>query len=195
MHADHVGGIEELAYFQYYKTENPISLYAPDWLLADIWTHLRPAMEPSARGDGGLAEFSWFFKPVPLSNPHNFGDFTLHYHYTRHIPRTLMYMFDFGKFKLGYSPDAAFDRKCLDWLDQCDLILHDVWFGETKVLGGDIRNLHTPIADLLTMPESFQKKTLLCHYCDAAYGDDPEKPNENIGSYRLLQQGKTYKLI
>ncbi len=61
MHADHVGGLEELAYFQYYKTENPVKLYGPDWLLQDIWSHLRPALEPSVREGGGLANFDWFF--------------------------------------------------------------------------------------------------------------------------------------
>jgi ribonuclease BN (tRNA processing enzyme) len=194
MHADHVGGIEELSYFQYYKTENPISLYAPDWLLSDIWTHLRPAMETSAREDGGLANFDWYFNPVPIGNPHDFGSFELSYAYTRHVPRTLMYMFDFGGFKLGYSPDAAFDQANLDWLDQADMILHDCWFGEVKVLGGDIRNIHTPIEDLLTMPESFQQKTFLVHYADTAYDDDPSKPNHDIGAYRLLEQGKQYRL-
>jgi ribonuclease BN (tRNA processing enzyme) len=105
-----------------------------------------------------------------------------------------MYMFDFGGFKLGYSPDAAFDQANLDWLDQADMILHDCWFGEVKVLGGDIRNIHTPIEDLLTMPESFQQKTFLVHYADTAYDDDPSKPNHDIGAYRLLEQGKQYRL-
>ena len=61
MHADHVGGLEELAYFQMYKTDNPIKLYAPGWMLAEIWSHLRPALEPSVRDGGGLANFDWFF--------------------------------------------------------------------------------------------------------------------------------------
>lgn len=194
MHADHVAGLEELSYFQYYKTDNPIKLYAPDWLLQDVWTHLRPAMEPSARGDGGLANFDWYFDPVAISNPHDFGSFEVSYAYTRHVPRTLMYKFDFGGVKLGYSPDAGFDRAAIEWLEECDVILHDAWFGEVKVLGGDIRNIHTPIADLLSLPEDFQRKTLLCHYADTAYDEDPAQPAEDIGHYRLLQQGRLYEL-
>jgi ribonuclease BN (tRNA processing enzyme) len=204
MHADHVAGIEELSYFQMYKTQNPIKLYAPAWLLQDIWSHLRPAMEPSVRGDGGLASFDWLFEPIPIDRHpvagqeepwQDFGEFSVSYAFTRHLPKTLMYKFDFGNFKLGYSPDAAFDRDNLAWLDECDAILHDTWFGEVMVLGGDIRNLHTPIADLLTMPEEFQRKTLLCHYADSAYDDDPERPTEDIGAYRLLQQGRRYALV
>ena len=69
-----------------------------------------------------------------------------------------MYKFDFGNFKFGYSTDAAFDTGKLAWLDDCDLIMHDTWFGEVKGYGGDIRNLHSPIADLLTMPRSSNER-------------------------------------
>ncbi|MGE3287221.1 MAG: MBL fold metallo-hydrolase [Pseudonocardia sp.] len=205
MHADHVGGLEELGYFQMYKTDNPIKLYAPGWLLQDIWTHLRPALEPSVREEGGLANFDWFFEPIPLDRPEvsglqggshvDFGTFSVDFTFTKHLPKTLMYKFDFGNFRFGYSPDAAFDRDCLDWLSDCDLVMHDCWFGEVKVLGGDIRNLHSPIEDLLTMPVDFQRKTLLCHYADGAYDDDPAAPNENIGDYHLMRQNRKYHLV
>jgi ribonuclease BN (tRNA processing enzyme) len=205
MHADHVGGLEELAYFQMYKTDNPIKLYAPAWLLTDIWTHLRPALEPSVRDEGGLANFDWFYDPIPLDKPEvsgleggtesDLGDFKVSWELTKHVPKTLMYKFDFGNFKFGYSPDAGFDRGKLAWLDDCDLIMHDTWFGEVKVLGGDIRNIHTPIADLLTMPAAFQRKTLLCHYSDGAYDQIPDEPTEDIGEYRLMHQGRRYSLV
>ena len=205
MHADHVGGLEELAYFQMYKTDNPIKLYAPGWMLAEIWSHLRPALEPSVRDGGGLANFDWFFEPIALDTPEvsghqgepsrDFGEFSVTYEFTKHVPKTLMYKFDFGNFKFGYSTDAAFDTGKLAWLDDCDLIMHDTWFGEVKGYGGDIRNLHSPIADLLTMPAEFQRKTLLCHYADCAYADDPAEPSEEIGEYRLMQQGRRYQLV
>lgn len=205
MHADHVGGIEEISYFQMYKTDNPIKLYAPGWMLQEIWSHLRPAMEPSVRPEGGLASFDWLFDPIALDTPEisglqgeshrDLGEFSVSWEYTKHVPKTLMYKFDFGNFKFGYSPDAAFDRDKLAWMDDCDLIIHDTWFGEVEVLGGDIRNLHCPIGDLLTMPADFQRKTLLCHYADAAYDADPAQPAQEIGEYRLMQQGRRYQLV
>lgn len=195
LHSDHVGGVEELAYLQMYKTVHPIKLYGPDWLLQDIWSHLRPALEPSPREGSDIANFDWYFDPIAIGETHDFGEFKVSYKYTRHKPRTLAYKFDFGNFKLGYAPDTGFDPELIAWLSDSDLIIHEVWFGPTEVLGGDIRNLHTPIADLLTLPEEFQRKTLLCHYADSAYTDHPENPSENIGSYRLLQQGKLYKLV
>ena len=206
LHADHVGGVEELAYHQMYRTDDPIKLYGPGWMLQDIWSHLRPALEPSVRPEGGLASFDWFFEPIAIDQPpesglqgaafHDFGEFSVTYAFTKHVPKTLMYKFDFGNFRLGYSPDAAFDRANIEWLADCDLILHDTWFGEVKVLGGDIRNLHCPVADLLTLPEALQRKTLLCHYADSAYDVDPTKPAEEIGEhFRLIQQNRRYHLV
>ena len=195
MHADHVNGLEELAYLQYYKTENPIKLYAPTWLLSNIWSSLRPSLEESARGDGGLANFDWFFDAKPIESGVDLGGFTVEFTETRHHPRCLMYKFDFGSFKLAYAPDAGVDKEKWAWFDDCDLVLHDAWFGPTDALGADIRNLHSPIEDLLSMPEEFQEKVLMCHYADDAYDTDPEKPNQDIGHYRLLKQFHSYKLV
>lgn len=125
-------------------------------------------MEPSARGDGGLANFDRYFNAVTLSNPHDFGTFSVTSGYTRHVPRTLMFKFDFGGFKLGYSPDAAFDRDALAWLDECEMIIHDVWFDETNVLVGNISNIHTPIADFAEHAGGFGEESLsvpLCGHC------------------------------
>ena len=194
MHADHVNGLEELAYLQYYKTENPIKLYAPQWLLSDLWSSLRPSLEESARGDGGLANFDWFFDAQPLESGMDLGGFTVEFTETRHHPRCLQYKFDFGGVKFGYAPDAGVDKEKWAWFDDCDLVMHDAWFGPTDALGADIRNLHSPIVDLLSMPEEFQEKTLMVHYADGAYGDDPDQPSEDIGRYRLARQFHTYDL-
>ena len=99
MHADHVGGLEELAYFQMYKTDNPIKLYAPGWLLAEIWSHLRPALEPSVRAGGGLANFDWFFEPIALDTPEVSG--------LQGEPSR-----DFGEFSDETSPKTALLVEC-----------------------------------------------------------------------------------
>ncbi|WP_412049720.1 MBL fold metallo-hydrolase [Hoeflea sp. Naph1] len=195
MHADHVGGLEELAYMQYFKTENPSRIYAPTWLLQDIWTHLRTAIEESPRAGNGIASFDWYFEPVPMGKVHDFGGFTVEHRMTNHLPRTIAYMFDFGNFKLGYSSDTGFDPSLIEWLDQADVVLHECRFGPTDVLGGDLKLFHCSIEDLLTLPESFQRKTHLYHYADDTFDDDPLKPNYDIGKYRLLVQNKTLKLL
>ena len=195
VHADHIGGVEELAYWQYYKTENRVKMYAPDWMLRDVWSHLRPALEPSVRPGGGMMNFDDYFEPVAISNPHDFGGFTLEYRYGLHFPKTLMYKFDFGGVKLGYLTDTGLDKDNIDWVSDCDVIMHDAWFGPVEIAGGDIRNMHAPIADLLKLPEEIQRKTLLIHYADGAYENDPDKPSFDIGKFRLARQGKKYTII
>lgn len=44
------------------------------------------------------------------------------------------------------------------------------------------------------MPEDLEKKAFLCHYADTAYDTGPAQPTEDVGRYRLLQQGKLYQL-
>ncbi|MCB8882787.1 hypothetical protein ACELLULO517_21255 [Acidisoma cellulosilytica] len=195
MHADHVGGIEELSYQQYFRTDNPMKMYAPQWLLQDIWSHLRPAMEESCRGDGGLASLDWYFDPIPMQNPHDMGGFKVEHRFTKHYPRTLAYLFDFGNFKLGYSSDAGFDPEHIAWLDQADVVLHDCCFGPMVERGGDVHIFHASREQLLTLPKQFQEKTFLYHYADKAYDQDPAQPNYDIGAYRLLVQNKIYKLL
>ncbi|WP_417425501.1 hypothetical protein [Hoeflea sp.] len=74
-------------------------------------------------------------------------------------------------------------------------VRHECRFGPTDVLGGDLKLFHCSIEDLLTLPESFQRKTHLYHYADDTFDDDPLKPNYDIGKYRLLVQNKTLKLL
>lgn len=191
LHADHHGGLEEVAYHQLFATKDPVKLYAPDWMLEQIWSMvLQPGVGPSYRGDGGAAALDWYFDPVPLQQPHDFGGFTVSSMRTRHIPRTLAYRFDFGNFTFGYSADAGFDQGLIDWLDECDVVVHEVWLGPTDELGGDIGILHTPLSDLLQLPEDFQRKTFLCHY-----RDDWRDFQDQLGGYRFLQQNKLYELV
>jgi ribonuclease BN (tRNA processing enzyme) len=95
---------------------------------------------------------------------------------------------DFGNYKIGYSADTAFDRGLIAWLDQCDLVLHDVtwppWWDDEEML-----KLHPPLSMLLELPEEFQRKTLLCHY------DDTNYRTQEIGGYRFLGQNRLYTLV
>lgn len=157
------------------------------------------------------ASLDWYFDPVETQGERgatDFGDFQLTSMLTRHIPRTLAFKFDFGNFKLGFSADSGYYPALIRWLDECDLVIHECLFGpvapageaffdskETVFAQGDLRSYHTPIDDLLKHPESFQRKTLLHHYRDETYGEEPSDLRHDIGRYRLFEQGKRYTLI
>jgi ribonuclease BN (tRNA processing enzyme) len=221
IHADTVAGLEELSWYQAFGPVGRRKLYAPQWLLEDVWRILKPAMGPSTRFDpminpwlGGIdglvdltspeppywpypagpARFDWYFDPVEIyddGQPKDLGGFTIACMLTRHIPRTVALKFDFGNFKFGFSSDTGFYPRLIEWLEECDLIVHDVLFGEPE----PERNLHCPIVNLLTLPSSFQQRTLLVGYSDDAYEDDPDNPRYDVDEYRLLKQGKLYKLL
>jgi hypothetical protein len=137
---------------------------------------------------GGSATLDRFFRPRPLSNPHEFADFRLLYRMTTHFPHTFAYLLDFGNYKVAYSADTPYDEELISWLDQADLVLHDVtwppWWDIEEML-----KLHPPLAKLLELPLAFQQKTLLCHYDETTYRE------QEIGGYRILEQNRLYQLI
>ena len=74
------------------------------------------------------------------------------------------------------------------WLEPCDLILHDVtwppWWDDIEM-----QKLHPSLAKLLELPHAFQQKTLLCHYDDTTFHEQP------IAAYRFLNQNQLYQLV
>lgn len=221
VHADNIAGLEELSWYQAFGPAKRVKLYGPAWLLEDVWSLMKPAMNASTRFNpmlnpwlGGItgeadldspnppywpypagpAQFDWYFDYTMTRGDEtveDFEGFTVECMSTRHLPRALAFKFDFGNFKLGYSADTGYFPKLIEWLDSCDLVLHEVTFSKAE----EERNLHTSIEDLLNLPGSFQEKTLLFHYPDNAYEETPDKPSYDIGEFRLLAQNRLYELL
>ena len=194
IHTDHDDGCRELA-------ENPpawlgrgerIRLYGPPFVLDALWSEgPPPAYSTNASMiRGGAAALDRVFEPVPLDGedrPHDLGGFTVTWRKGRHSPQAVGYKFDFGGVVLAYSADTGTLPAFQQWLDAgSDVVVHEVHLGEVHDY---IPDLHTPLADLLALPESFQRKTLLCHYAD----DFERYPD--IGAYRYLRQNKVYRLF
>lgn len=188
-HFDHVDGCKELAENPplWLKTGKRIKLYAPSFILDELWTENDPPKYATSAANikGGAAALSRVFEPIPLDNPHDFGSFKLSWMKGRHDPQAVGYKFDFVGFTFAYSADTGTLAPFQEWLSQADLIVHEVHLGEIQHY---IPDLHTPLADLLALPESFQRKALLCHYAD-----DFEK-YPDIGRFRYLKQNKIYRL-
>jgi ribonuclease BN (tRNA processing enzyme) len=188
LHTDHAGGLAELAAAGRVTAEQPLNLYAPQSLLDDLWTERHEqGIVSAADFAGGAAELARCFGRVPLRNPHDCGRFQLHYRPTQHIPNTFAYVFDFGDYKLGYSADAAYEPALIAWLDQCDTVVHEVLVPPWSEVA-EARQYHTPLANLLALPEAFQRKTYLCHVDEDRYLDN------FIGGYRYLEQQRLYQL-
>jgi len=189
LHFDHAEGLVELANEGVVPANQSIDLHAPASTLEYLWSQADKYGVVSARqvNDGNPA-LDRCFRPHALANPEEFEGFRLHYRPTQHIPNTFAYVFDFGGYRLGYSADTAFDPALIAWLDTCDIVLHEVlWLPWSEVEA--VRRIHTPLEDLLALPEAFQRKTLLCHYDDETYLE------QEIGSYRFLRQNVLYELV
>jgi ribonuclease BN (tRNA processing enzyme) len=189
LHIDHAGGIAEIAEADLRLDRQKITVYAPKQTLEYLWSDQQErGVVSAAQIAGGRAALDRNFRPVALSKPYDFDQFRLYYRATHHFPNTFAYLLDFGNYKLGYSADTAFDPELIEWLYQCDLVLHDVtwppWWDDEEML-----KLHPPLARLLELPESFQHKTLLCHNGDTNYLE------QDIGHYRFLEQNRLYPLV
>lgn len=189
LHFDHAEGLVEIAHSGDVDPDRPINLYAPASTLDYLWSRAEAyGVVSAAQVEGGAATLDRCFRRCPLDYPHYFGAFRLHHRPTHHVPNTFAYIFDFGGFTLGCSADTAFDLALIAWLAPCDLILHEVIWGHWSTVES-VRQLHSPLPDMLTLPPDFQRKTLLVHY------DGPTAQAQDIGEYRFLKQQTLYELV
>ncbi len=180
LHADHVSGLEDLAYYSHFLLQRRLRLLAHPSVSERLWAgHLAAGMQFAKREPGqGDVEYRLadFFELHDLSDggPLECGPFAVStFPATHSVPTTAMFVEAAGR-KFGYSADTAYDPQLIDWLSRADLIVHEANGGYP----------HTPYERLAALPDNLRKKMLVVHYPD---GFDP--PNKEI---ELLQQGRSY---
>ncbi len=187
-HADHIGGIEEMALLGKYTTKKKINILITDAYKKTLWNDsLKGGMCYGEFADGQSLTFEDYFnqispvlitkKPRPMYEA-SIGSINLVTFRTKHIPNSKD-NWDAAFFSCGVlidekvlvTGDTRFDRALLDhMLDQypnIETIIHDCQFFP----GG----VHSYYADLKTLPSEIKSKMLLCHYGDAAEKYSPEK--------------------
>ena len=181
-HEDHVAGVEELGYMSARGRPKKPKLYSTREILTELWEEsliagLRWRMEGREFVE---KEFNDYFKPIPLQlgEPNDMGGFQLEIRHAFHMPRTIALKFVFGDYKFGYSSDTGFMSELFKWWDDCQFVIHEVFFG------ADIA-WHTSLESLLTLPRNIQKRIYLNHYTDDYLDHD-------IGSMQFLHEGKVY---
>lgn len=186
LHADHIGGLEELGfYLKFTRPRKPV-LFVADMLADALWEQsLRAGMYSEA---DGLTSLDSFFDVVRYKEgvPFRVHD-RLQFEAVRteHIPLKPSFSFIIND-HFFYSADAKFDRALLEHVVYergCDVIFHDCQWTEPVLV-------HAALNELLTLPEDIQRRVYLMHYAD-----DMEEYRGRTGHMAIVEQHKAYSLL
>lgn len=181
IHADHIGGLEELAFQMKYVFGRKPILYLADALVNTLWEHSLK---------GGLQQddketLDDFFEVRPLSEgiPHElFPGLRVELIATKHIPNKHSYSLLFNGF-FFYSGDTVFDSDLLNSLVNdrgVRVIFHDCQLHPPGVV-------HACLPQLLTLPKAIQELVFLMHY-----GDDQPDFVGRTGPMKFVEQHRIY---
>ncbi len=161
LHADHVSGLEGLAYFKHFVCQGRTTLLSHPEVGEVLWPkHLEvsmaelidPSLEPMQRK--GFEDY-FDYRPLSETEVIEHGPFRVECRRTiHHIPTFALRIHAGGKV-LGHSADTAFDPGLIEWLADADLIIHETNYGA-----------HTPYAKLAELPEALRARMRLIHYPD-----------------------------
>ncbi len=183
-HADHVGGLEEVAFRLKYEYNCRIKLFIPSLLVTSLWEHtLKGGLENGAEG---IVQLSDYFEVIPLYEGvpfHVDDELTIEVIRTLHVPEKPSYSLFLNK-HVFYSSDMQFMPELL--LDeviakrQCKTIIHDCQLQGMSAV-------HASLEQLKSLPTQFQAIIYLMHY-----GDHMDLYEGNTGEMRFLRQHVRY---
>lgn len=178
IHADHIGGLEELAFQMMYTYARKPTLYIAEPLIEPLWNH-------SLRGglvQGELDTIDCFFNVVPLQPEADIQfatDLKIKLLQTEHIKNKDSYSFVIND-KFFYSADMTFNPKLLYELYAAGV---QTFYHDCQLEGrGDV---HTTLDELLSLPLELQSKIKLMHY-----GDTIGNYIGKTGAMEIVEQGK-----
>ncbi len=178
-HADHIGGLEEMAFMGRYVSNRKPVMYIDDDYKTILWDFSLSGGQTYGESlTGGTLEFEDYFtqvKPQILCNePRPLSEtwcesINLKIFRTKHmesdIPDWNNTFYSTGVLideRILFTSDTRFDPELLTWLLQkyptIECIIHDCQLYK----GG----VHASYQELTTLPPGIKKKTLLCHYGD-----------------------------
>ncbi|MDX2176501.1 MAG: MBL fold metallo-hydrolase [Candidatus Sumerlaeia bacterium] len=186
LHGDHCNGVEEFAYVKKYLDDGRRPhLYLLPELLVPLWEHrLYAAMGGKNEATGEDRSLADYFQPhrIHPGTPQrlvNGPPLTVEFRRTKHSLPCAAMKFHYGRISLGYSADTPYDQGLVDWLSDCDLIIHEAAEDEAAAI-------HTPLSQLERLPDELKSRIRLIHY-----GDDLGQEDTSM---RLLREGELIEL-
>lgn len=187
-HSDHIGGLEEVAFLNFYITKQKPEMVITDQYKKILWEDsLKGALSyGEEKNPGVLFTFDDYFsqiRPVELKGTPrpvyeaNVGSINLKLIRTRHVQcpgadwDNIFYsvgvLIDNRVF---FSGDTKFDPSLLNWVEKTftpEWIFHECIFAKSSV--------HSSYEELSTLPLELKKKMLLCHYSENYRDFSPKK--------------------
>ena len=159
LHADHSSGLEGLLFYSRFHLQKKAVLAAHDEVLRRLWPHHLAAGMDALDLDGRKLSLTLedYAEVLHLEETRRtaVAGFEVACRRTQHHIPTFAFKIYADDRILGFSADTAFDLTLIEWLSECDLILHETNEG-----------IHTPYEQLITLDASIRQKMRLIHYPD-----------------------------
>ena len=159
LHADHIGGLEEVALTTKYLYRKRINLYVKEEMVNELWNHsLKGGLQYTGEISQPQVALDYYFNVFPISGESfKIKNTTFHLFPTRHVQG----MKSFGLFfnKVFFSGDSQFDEELInEFIDRSNLFFYDSDFMKNPV--------HTYYRDMMKIPKEKRYKVFLMHYSD-----------------------------
>jgi ribonuclease BN (tRNA processing enzyme) len=161
LHGDHANGLESLGFYNFFVRKTKPVIHTIPEVREEIWENkLKASMAPKTNKDfEKIGEFRMedFFRLKTLlpGKTHTIHGMKIRIRYTRHYIPCFGFKVNYKGRSLGYSSDTVFDPDHIEFLSDCDLILH-----ETN------RGGHTKYKMLQSLPGKIREKIRLIHIYD-----------------------------
>ena len=178
-HADHIGGVEELALEGKYTTKRLVNLVITDEFKKCLWEEsLKGGIQYSEEGVMTFDDYFNQIKPVRIQKKPfemfetNVGSINIKLFRTRHVTTRKNSLkksqISYGLIiddRILFTADTQFNPSQLQFLlDKYKKI--EVIFHDCDVMGYS-RGVHAAYDELVTLPKEIKEKTFLSHYSEA----------------------------
>ena len=158
LHGDHVNGLEAFGFTHWLLRRKDPSrprprVHAAAPVMDRLWERLAPSMD-----QGRTVTIEEYFEPRLLvpGTAAAIAGLEVDCRITTHMIPTIGLRVRHGDASIGWSGDTGFEPAHIDWLAECDVIVHET----------SPPPFHTPVSDLLALPEQVRRKIRLVHAPD-----------------------------
>lgn len=177
-HADHIGGVEEMAFIGKYVSKEPVNIIIPKKFKKKLWKEsLKGGIQFSEKG---RMHFEDYFNLIDIKKVQNkpfemyeaqIGGLNFKLFRTRHVTTSKTSLrnsqLSYGVLiddRVLFTGDTQFNEFQLRWLldkyKGIEVIFHDC------DISGYSTGVHASYYQLCTMPEAIRSKMYLCHYSE-----------------------------